>query len=293
MLVAADASSSQSAPSFGKTLSANATFWMLIFITLLVIYPWSRLRLRNVQAEPLSSHCVKLNFDYCAAHYGQAIRLSDAPLKETHAFATIPNPALPPDLEKGPHGALETVARPAGLSNAGKRGFSIIISDAGDWTRKIIRNPPAKMYTRGVPQYGVLRVAGMFDPVIIIATGSGIAPCLSLFVEMPNHPVRVIWLATSPLETFGQGIVDAVYAADPDAVIVDTRKSGRPDLVKIAHSIWEDSRIEGLQGQQARPRKAAGACEAVVIISNQKVTRKVVYGLEARGVAAYGAIFDS
>jgi hypothetical protein len=34
-------------------------------------------------------------------------------------------------------------------------------------------------------------------------------------------------------------------------------------------------------------------CEGVVVISNQRVTKKVVYGLESRGVAAYGAIFDS
>jgi hypothetical protein len=33
--------------------------------------------------------------------------------------------------------------------------------------------------------------------------------------------------------------------------------------------------------------------EAVVVISNQRVTKKVVYGLEARGMPAYGAIFDS
>ena len=33
--------------------------------------------------------------------------------------------------------------------------------------------------------------------------------------------------------------------------------------------------------------------EAVFVISNPKVTRKVVYGMETRGVAAYGAIFDS
>lgn len=38
--------------------------------------------------------------------------------------------------------------------------------------------------------------------------------------------------------------------------------------------------------------KSFGA-EAVVIIANEKITRKVVYGLETRGVAAYGAIWDS
>jgi hypothetical protein len=33
--------------------------------------------------------------------------------------------------------------------------------------------------------------------------------------------------------------------------------------------------------------------EAVFIISNPKLTQRVVYGMQTRGVAAYGAIFDS
>ena len=33
--------------------------------------------------------------------------------------------------------------------------------------------------------------------------------------------------------------------------------------------------------------------EAVFIISNPKLTRRVVYAMESRGIAAYGAIFDS
>ena len=33
--------------------------------------------------------------------------------------------------------------------------------------------------------------------------------------------------------------------------------------------------------------------EAVCIISNQKLTRKLVYGLTSRGIPAFGAIWDS
>ncbi len=33
--------------------------------------------------------------------------------------------------------------------------------------------------------------------------------------------------------------------------------------------------------------------EAVVIISNEPLTRKLVYGLMSRGVPAFGAIWDS
>jgi len=308
LLMAADVSSATHT-AMGMALVGSPGFWMLVCITLLVIYPWTRLRRREVVAEQLSDHCIKLNFSYRDAHYGQAIKLADSPLRETHAFATIPNPPTPAEEHKHCGGCscsehVKTeLAKPRGLSNGGKKGFSVVISNAGDWTSKIIKNPPTKMYTRGIPQYGVLRVAGMFEPVIVMATGSGIAPCLSLFVEKPDHPVRVIWSAPSPLETFGQGVMDAVLRADPNAVILDTRKTGRPDLVRIAYRMWEASKYEGPRefalGRAAspapdgKPRKPLGQCQAVVIISNQKVTRKVVYGLESRGVRAYGAIFDS
>lgn len=33
--------------------------------------------------------------------------------------------------------------------------------------------------------------------------------------------------------------------------------------------------------------------EAVAIISNQKLTEKVVYGMMSRGIPAFGAIWDS
>lgn len=330
LLLAGDtARTVQPATPYGAALVATPTFWMLLCITGLVIYSWTRLRIRDVEVEPLSSHCVKLNFTYAETHYGQAVRLTDAPLKETHAFAAIPNPVLPaaprwpsaagtadtlyssattpaattPSTEKpnpvsdmdakdsGCPGAIQTT----GLSNAGRKGFSVVVSDAGDWTRKIIARPPSRIYTRGVPQYGVLRIAGLFSPCIVMATGSGIGPCLSLFVEKPSHPVRVIWSAPSPLETYGQGILDTIYAADPQAVVIDTRKTGRPDLVKIAWGVWEASRSRSSSAQQpdGAAMKNAGPCEAVVVISNQKVTRKVVYGLESRGLPAYGAIFDS
>ncbi|KAK2053845.1 tat pathway signal sequence [Colletotrichum caudatum] len=285
---------------YAAALIATPSFWMLIAITLLVAYPWTRLRLRDVEAEPMSDHVVKLNFDYADVHYGQAVRLTDAPLRETHAFAVIPNPAAAAgDDDGGDNGD----KAPRGLSNAGKRGFSVLVSNAGDWTDKIIRNPPRKMWTRGVPQFGVLRVAGLFEPCIVVATGSGIGPCLSLFVQKPDHPVRIVWSAQRPAETYGQAVVDALYRADPDAVVIDTKKTGgRPDLVAIAYRIWEASRRRALGlaqdegGAAAAAKKTAkktGPCEAVVIISNQKVTRKVVYGLESRGIPAYGAIFDS
>jgi len=70
--------------------------------------------------------------------------------------------------------------------------------------------------------------------------------------------------------------VDSLLDACPDAVIYDTRVHGKPDMVKLAYKMYKDF-----------------DAEAVCIISNQKLTQKMVYGLMSRGVPAFGAIWDS
>ena len=236
----------------GHILVRTPAFWFLIVITCCIIYPWARLRSRKVEVEVLSKHATRLHFDYDSMVPAAGVRLTDSALKETHAFATIPNR---PDQGKG---------------------FSVMVSNAGDWTRKIIDNPPDRLWVRGAPTLGVIKVSLLFKKVLIIATGSGIGPCLSLLQGMPGYPVRVIWSAPTPVETWGADIAQAVLRADPGAIIVDTRKTGRPDLVALAYAAYKES-----------------GAEAVVIISNPKVTQNVVYGMESRGVPAFGAIFDS
>ncbi|TKA66172.1 hypothetical protein B0A49_09139 [Cryomyces minteri] len=234
-----------------KVLVQTSTLWFLIVITCCIVYPWARMRSRKVRPEYLSEHAIRLHFDYARVGIGYALRLSDTPLKETHSFATIANPER-------------------------QNGFSVVISNAGDWTKRMIQNPPDRLWVRGTPTIGVLRVALLFKCVVIVATGSGIGPCLSLFNSKPDHPVRILWSTPNPEATYGKGIIDAVLRADPNAVIVDTRKTGRVDMVSLTYSLYEEANAE-----------------AVVIISNPKVTRKVVYGMDTRGIPAFGPIFDS
>ena len=110
----------------------------------------------------------------------------------------------------------------------------------------------------------------------MVATGSGIGPCMSLFQAYPGYPMRVLWSAANPELTYGNEIIKTVFRADPDAVVVDTTKTGRGNLRALAYAMFRE-----------------GDCEATIIISNPKVTRQVVYALETRGFPAYGAIFDS
>lgn len=159
-----------------------------------------------------------------------------------------------------------------------RSGFSVVVSKAGDWTSKYIVSPPTKMWIRGIPTRGVMNVAHCFNRVVVVGTGSGIGPCLPVLLAAAKNgiKVRVLWSTPKPQETFGGEIINGVISADPNAIIWDTRVKGKPDMVKLVWGLVQESQAE-----------------AVVIISNPALTKKVVYGMESRGVAAYGAIWDS
>ena len=85
-----------------------------------------------------------------------------------------------------------------------------------------------------------------------------------------------MWSTRTPRQTYGDDLVDEIMSVQPDALIWDTNENGRPDLVQLAH--------DAVQAFDA---------EAVIVISNKKLTWRVVYGMESRGIPAYGAIWDS
>lgn len=229
--------------------------WFLLATTVIIIYSWTRLRKAPVtQVEHLSNHSIRLYFDHVSdAKSCRAIKLSTSPLMEWHPFACIPEPDK-------------------------NGGFSVIISRAGDWTKSIIESPspPSHFWLKEVAQYGVLWNATMFKRPLIIATGSGIGPCLGLFNGYPDLKCRVIWSARHIEQVYGSKIVAAVQSADPDAVIIDTHKDGKPVLEELALRLYKDA-----------------DADAVFVISNPKGTASVVNSLRAQGIGAYGPIWDS
>ncbi|EAU85234.1 nonribosomal peptide synthetase 12 [Coprinopsis cinerea okayama7 len=234
----------------GQTLVKSPYFWLVIILTVSIIWPWLRLRKVDVRSEVLSKHAVRFWFDYgVTPPAGSSVRLSDAPLKEWHGFATIPMP--------------------------NRSGYSVVVSRAGDWTSKQIDNPPTKIWVKGVPTYGVLKLVPMFRSMVLVATGSGIGPCAPIIFEK-KIPMRVLWTAPNVRQTFGDTLCDSILEAVPDAVIYDTRKHGKPDLVKLVLKLVKEFNPE-----------------AVAIISNQPLTEKVVYACMSRGIPAFGAIWDS
>jgi hypothetical protein len=163
----------------------------------------------------------------------------------------------------------------ANIPTPGQAGFRLIISRAGDWTGEFIEQMPTHVWVKGITTAGVAHIETLFKSVVYIATGSGIGPVLPHLLAR-QVPIHLIWSTRNPRKTYGDELVEEILQAEPDALIWDTDVLGKPDLVQLAYDAVQ----------------ATGA-EAVICISNQTLTRRVVEEMESRGIPAYGAIWDS
>jgi len=225
--------------------------WLLGLITASIAWPWLRLRRVRVTVEFPSAHAaiVRLDYGVTPAHV-TAVGISRSPLREWHAFATVSTP--------------------------GQSGYRLLVSRAGDWTSRLIDDPPARLWVRGVPTRAPIpAIEVMYRRVVYVVTGSGIGPMLGLILNS-RVPSRLVWSTRSPRATYGDALVDEVLAAHPDAVIWDTTERGKPDLLPMTHGVYRDF-----------------AAEAVLVVSNKTTTWRLVHGLEVLGVPAFGPIWDS
>jgi hypothetical protein len=159
---------------------------------------------------------------------------------------------------------------------AGSSGYRMVISRAGDWTGAFIDDPPDSVWVRGIPTHSVANVGDLFTKMVYVTTGSGIGPVLPHILTR-ERPSRLVWVTRDPYETFGEALVTEIMDAQPDAVIWNTDQRGkRPDILRLAYAAYLQS-----------------GAEAVLCISNDKVTWQVVHGLERRGIPAFGPIWDS
>ena len=118
------------AQSLGNAVAKSANFWLILISTLSIMVSWFHLRKVTVYSEILSNHAVRLHFDYAVPVNGSFTRLSERPLLEWHSFATVPAPEP---------------------ENGNPKGYSLVVSNAGDWTKRQIQTGPTKIWVRGVP----------------------------------------------------------------------------------------------------------------------------------------------
>jgi len=242
-------------PDASQPLHSHASLWLILLTTLLIILPWLRIRRVPITIHPISAREVQLTFPYACMPYTSTLRTSTSPLTEWHAFATIP------------------------LTSTSAQ---LLVSQAGDWTSSLIASPPSHLWIRHPPTLNFLALAPLFASLLLVATGAGVGPLLSLLaspaiklMRAQRRNVRVMWCVAAPDAAHWAFVLAAIHDVDGDAVVFDSR-AGRPDMAF-----------------EARELAVKEALEAVMVVSNPRVTRDVVGGCKGVGVAAYGAVFDS
>lgn len=243
-------------PANTTRLYKTAPLWLLLTTTCLVILPWLRIRRVPITTQLVSAREVKITFPYANMPYTSTVKFSRSPLDEWHAFATTPSP--------------DTTSA------------TIIVSQAGDWTRTIINAPPPTLWMRNPPTQNFLALTPLFSSLLLVATGAGIGPVLSLLTSPTirrmrdaGRLVKVLWTVYAPEAEHWRFVQDIIRAVDPEPVIYDSRQA-RPDVAFEAKYLASTREIE-----------------AVMVVSNPGVTAAVVRGVKAQGGCAYGAVFDS
>lgn len=163
----------------------------------------------------------------------------------------------------------------ASIPEPGRNGYRLIISRAGDWTANFIDAQPSHVWVKGITTSGVARIEVLFKRVVYIATGSGIGPVMPHLLAQ-DVPIHLVWATRDPRKTYGDALCDEILEACPDAHIWDTDAHGKPDLAAMA--------LAAVKSFDA---------EAVIVISNPKLSWYVVDACEREGVPAYSAIWDS
>ena len=237
--------------SLGQYLASLPAFWIILFLTATLIWPWLYLRKIPIRPEYLSDHAIRLHFlDQPPLRFARGYAVSRHPLRDWHSFAQFP------DLDG--------------------TGYSSLVSKVGDWTTECIQNPPSYLWRRGIPVTGFGYCIKLFRSIILVTTGTGIGPILALTSLEDRPPLRIIWQTRTPLKTYGQGIMDCLEVLDENPIVIDSDKRGRQDMLPIILDLVNTSEVE-----------------CVIVVSNPVFTRKMVYQLESRGIAAFGPIFDS
>jgi hypothetical protein len=227
----------------------NVSLWLTVCITTLILSPWLTVRKVRVQARVQSPSIVEITFPG-GSQPGMFGRISRRALADWHAFAVV-----------------------SGATMA--ESHVMVISGVGDFTRELITTPPAALYVRRLKFPGLPYCVPMYQRSIIIATGAGMAPYLSLLPILRRGRHRFIWVGRSFREYFGTRLYEMALQW-PDLVLVDTARSGRPDLTALA--------VENY--------RSFGA-DAVFVGSNPEGTAQIVSGCRAHGIPAFGPSRDS
>ncbi|KAK0480920.1 hypothetical protein IW261DRAFT_1398516 [Armillaria novae-zelandiae] len=225
-------------------------FWFLLFMTILIIIPW--LTVRRVPVEiTIPSPKVAIIKLKRGMRQGLVCRISEGPLMEYHAFGTISE-----GIESGEHYLISGVQ--------------------GDFTRRLVENPPTHLWTRELKFAAVGATSSLYRRGLRVCTGTGLGACLSTCIQNPNW--YLLWMGSDQEKTFGPEISGLIKKhLYPDRVTLwDSKARGtRANTVKIIKDIYH-----------------AWGAEVVIITTNAQGNKEMTEGLKDAGIPCFGTLWD-
>ncbi|CAF2386851.1 unnamed protein product [Rotaria sp. Silwood2] len=233
----------------------NVPVLILLTIVIIIFLPWICIHKVLVQYDQPSKDLTILTFPRTLYPYGSFTRISlDG--YEWHAFAIA-------------------------LTDPYKDQHSILIAVAGDWTKTLADNYqndklPQHIWIRRIKGLGFMYSIHAYRKVLIVCTGSGIAPALPYIKDpLPTTHTHLLWIAKKHAENYGENVWKLVQRIHPHYTLHDTSVNGRPGPELVEEQFWKTN------------------SEAVFIVSNEKFTIEVVNALWHKNIPCFGALFDS
>ncbi|XP_019168669.1 PREDICTED: uncharacterized protein LOC109164605 [Ipomoea nil] len=191
----------------GSRLIKQQEFWLTVAVTILIIFPWIKVRRVPVRISSPSGHASIIKFAG-GIKAGILGRISPSPFSEWHAF---------------------------GIISDGKDEHMMLAGAVGDFTKSLVSNPPAHLWVRQVHFAGLPYLTNMYDRVLLVATGSGICVFLSFLLQPCSAEVCLLWVTKGVEQNFGKEIKGMLSGHPKEKVIIhDTAVLGRPNVSQMS-----------------------------------------------------------
>ncbi|CAF3357145.1 unnamed protein product [Rotaria sp. Silwood2] len=241
--------------SFSTKALFNVPVLIALFIVIIILLPWICVRKVIVQYDQPSNDLTIITFPRALYPYGSTTRISlDG--HEWHAFAIA-------------------------LTDSYTDQHSILVAAVGDWTTGLAADYrsnklPQHVWIRRIKGLGFMYSIHAYRKVLIVCTGSGIAPALPYIKNpLPTTHTHLLWIAKRHEQNYGEYVWKLVQKTHPHYTLHDTTVNGRPGPQLVENVFYRT------------------ASEAVFVVSNEKFTIEVVNALWRKDIPCFGALFDS
>lgn len=245
-------------------------FYLILFILLLVVEPWIRVRKIQVESKVIGKNIFSLTIPE-SPDYGTFSRISlfDG---EFHSFANS-------------------------IYDFDDRAKSVLyVSAVGSSTKKALAfirklnelhrlTDAPRFLVRPHRGYGFMRHVTAYDKVVIVATGGAIAPVIPHFVLNNKTEIKFLWITHDPKFEFPEDfLIRLGDLLEKRKILMELVNTTALKHCNLGEDYFVDHAVDFCKAHNP---------QAVFIITNPKFANKVSKHLDAHNIRSYMPTFDS